>query len=67
MPFSKHNHMIQAVSPDGSDQPLHEGPLSRSGRSGEDFLDAHASDSFAKVTPIDFISIPEQVTRYRIL
>ena len=27
MPFSQHNYMIQAVTPDGSNQPLHVGPL----------------------------------------
>ena len=63
MPFSQHDHVIQAVTPDGSNQPLPKGALPRTCRNGEDFLDAHAPDSFAKVTPIDLIPIPEQVTR----
>src|SRR2546422_8641309 len=67
MPFSKHDHVIQAITPDGSNEPLHESPLPWTGRSAEDLLDAHAFDSFAKVIPKDFIPIPKQVTRRRIL
>src|SRR5437899_2209731 len=67
MPFSQHDHVIQAITPDGSDQPLYEGTLPWTGRSGEDFLDAHASEAFAKIIPMDLIPIPEQVTRCRIL
>src|SRR5438105_4307840 len=67
MSFSQHDHVIQAVTSNRSDQPLHEGTLPGTCRSGEDFLDAHASEPFAKVTPIDLIPIPEHVTRCRIL
>src|SRR5207245_5122772 len=67
MPFSQHDYMIQAVTPDGSGQPLHQRPLPWTGWSGEDFLDTHASDPLAKVITIVFIPIPEQVTRCRIL
>ena len=54
--------MVQAVSPDGTDQPFHVGPLPWTGWRGRDFRDAHSSDSFPKVTPIDVVSIPQQVT-----
>jgi hypothetical protein len=47
MPFSKNDHRVQAVSPHRSDQPLHVGPLPGAGRSGEDLLNAQASDSLA--------------------
>ena len=63
MPFSKNDHMVQAVSADGPDQSLHVGPLPGAGWGGEDFFNAQASDSFAKVTPVDFVPISQQVTR----
>src|SRR3989442_993714 len=66
MPLSQHDHMIQAVASDRSDQPLHVGPLPGAGRSGEHFLDAQALDSLAKVIPIDLIPVSQQVTWRRI-
>src|SRR6516162_11876953 len=60
--FSQDDDMVQAVSPDGTDQPFHVGPLPWTGWRGRDFRDAHSSDSFPKVTPIDFVSIPQRVT-----
>src|SRR5215472_6092290 len=62
MPFSQHNYMIQALTPDGSNQPLHVGPLPWARRSGEDFFHAHAWDSLAELTPIDLVPISQQVT-----
>src|SRR5215469_929337 len=53
--------MIQAVTPDRSDQPLHMGSLPWTGGRGEDFLDAHASDSLLELTPIDLVTIAQQV------
>ncbi len=63
MSFPKNDHVVQAVSADGTDQPLHIGPLPGAGRSGEDFLNAQASDSSAKIAPVDFVPISQQVTR----
>src|SRR6516164_1268171 len=54
--------MIQAVTADGSDQPLHVGPLPWTGWRGEDFLYAQALDSLPKVIPIDLIPVSQQVT-----
>jgi hypothetical protein len=53
--------MIQAVTSDGSDQPFHVGPLPGTCWRGEDFLDAHASDSLLEFTPIDLVTIAQQV------
>src|SRR5215472_9987858 len=61
MPFPQHDHMIQAVTPDRSDQPLHVGSLPGTGGRGEDFLDAHASDSLLELTPIELVTIAQQV------
>ena len=66
MPFSKNDHMVQAVSPHKSDQPLHIGPRLGTGRSGEDFLNGQASDSLARLTPVDFVPIPQQETWSRV-
>src|SRR5260370_4103698 len=62
MPFSKHDHVLQAVTSNGSDQPLHVGPLPWAGRRREDLLHAHALDSMVKLTPIDLVPISRQVT-----
>jgi hypothetical protein len=39
MPFSQDDHMVQAVPPDRSDQPLHKGSLPWTGRSAKNFFD----------------------------
>src|SRR5215472_12559131 len=62
VPFSQHDHMIQTVTPDGSDQPFHVGPLPGTCWRGEDFLYAQALDSLPKVIPIDLIPVSQQVT-----
>src|SRR5262245_28624845 len=54
--------MIQTVTPDGSDQPFHVGPLPWTGWRGEDFLYAQALDSLSKVIPIYLIPVSQQVT-----
>ena len=61
MLFSQDDHMVQAVSAYGTNQPFHVGPLPWTGWSGRDFCDTHSSDSFPKVTPLHFVSIPQQV------
>src|SRR5215472_16664915 len=66
MPFPQHDHMIQAVTPERSDQPLHVGSLPWTCGRGEDFLDAHASDSLLELTPIDLVTIAQQVPWCRI-
>ncbi len=63
MPFPQNDHMVQAVAPDGSDHPFHIGPLPGAGWSGKDLLNIQASDSLAKLAPIDLVAISQQVTR----
>src|SRR5437016_1670210 len=67
MSFSQHDHMIQAVASDRSDQPLHVGPLPGAGRRGEHFLNAQTLDSLTKVIPINPIPVSQQVMWRRIL
>ena len=40
MTFTEYDQVIQTVTSDRSDQPFHEGLLPRTGRSGQDFLNA---------------------------
>jgi hypothetical protein len=65
MSFS-HDHMVQAVMSNGSDQSLHIGSLPGAGRRAEDFLQAQASDALAKVLAVDLVPVPQQVTWHRI-
>jgi hypothetical protein len=66
MAFSQHDHMIQAVTPDGSDQSHPRRPLPWTCRRKEDFLSAHALDSLVEFVPIDLVPVPQQVTWRRI-
>lgn len=51
IPFSKNDHMVQSKPAE---------------RRGEDLFQAPASDSLAKLTPVDFVPIPQQVTWCRV-
>ena len=62
MPFSKNDHAVQAVSSNGSDQPLHIRPVPGAGRRGEDLLHTQASNSLPKLLAIDFVPVAQQVT-----
>ena len=62
MSFSQHDHVIQAVTPNGSDKPLHVGPLPGAGWSAEDLLKVQALDALAKVLAVDLVPISQQVT-----
>src|SRR6516165_11802754 len=62
MPFSKNDHVVQAVSSNGSDQPLHIRPLPGAGRGGEGLLHTQTSNSLPKLLAIDFVPVAQQVT-----
>ena len=61
MLLSENDHVVQTVSADGTDQPLDVGPLPGACRSREDLLNAQAANTPAKVAPVDFVSISQQV------
>src|SRR5664280_170317 len=63
VPLIQHDDMVQAFSPDGTNQPFDVGILPRRSRSREHFLYAQALDTMTKVFPIDAVSIPQQIAR----
>jgi hypothetical protein len=67
MVLVQHNHMIETLPPDGSDQPFHECPLPRTGWSGPDFLDPHGLHSLDDIGPLNCVLIPQQIAGNGIL
>ena len=59
----EHNHMIEALAPNGTDHPLHIGSLPRGSRRGQHFLDAHVSHLSLKLIAEDSVAVAEQVAR----
>ena len=45
MPLSQNNYAVRAISPNGSGEPFHVGPLPGTGRIGVDLLNAQAVPS----------------------
>ena len=61
--FVQDNDVIEAVSPDATNQAFDVRILPWAARGGEDLFDAHALDASPKMLAIDRIAIPEQVLR----
>src|ERR1019366_5912476 len=59
----EHDHMIEALAPNGSNHPLHVRSLPRRSRRGQHFLDAQVSHLFSEVMAEDRIAVTKQVTR----
>src|SRR5205807_5841350 len=55
--------MVQALSPNRTNDALNIRPLPRGSRGGKDFLDSHVGYLSAEVTAVDGIAIAEQVAR----
>src|SRR5437588_2383064 len=55
--------MVQALSPNRTNDALNIRPLPRGSRGGKDFLDSHVGYLSAEVTSVDDIAIAEQVAR----
>src|SRR5215471_17230025 len=53
--------MIETLPPDRSDQPLHECPLPRTGRSSPNFLDPQCLHSLDEISSINLVLIPQQI------
>ena len=58
--------MVQAISPDAANYTFHKRILPRTSRRSDYLFDAHALDAILKLTPIDRISIPQEILRCRI-
>jgi hypothetical protein len=59
----EHDHMIEALAPNGTNHPLHIGSLPRRSRRAEHFLDTHISHLSSEVITEDRIAVAEQVPR----
>src|SRR6516164_798151 len=55
--------MIQALTPNGTNYPLHIGSLPRRSRRGQHFVDAHVSHLFSELIAEDSIAVAHQVAR----
>src|SRR5664279_5741334 len=61
VPLIQHDHMVQAFSPYGTDQPFDVWILPRGSRRSENFLYPQVLDSTTEILPIDAVAIPQQI------
>src|SRR5215471_5590805 len=59
----KHNHMIEALPPNGTNHSLDVGSLPRGARRGQHFMDAHVSHLSSELIPEDSIAVAEEIAR----
>src|SRR6266481_381808 len=59
----EHDHMIEALATNGSNNPLYIGSLPRRARRRQNFADTHVSHPFSEVIAKDSIAVPQQVAR----
>ena len=55
--------MIEALTPNGTNHPLHVGSLPRRARCGQHFMDAQVSHLFSEVKTENSIAVAQQVAR----
>jgi hypothetical protein len=61
MALVPHNHMIETLPSDRSDQPFYQCSLPRTGCSSPDFFDPHCPHSICEISAISFVLIPQQI------
>ena len=61
VPLAEYDRVIQALAPDGADEPLDEGVLPRRLGSDLDFFHPQARDSLPERHPVDAVPVSEQV------
>jgi hypothetical protein len=59
----EHDHMVQALPPNGTNHPLHVGSLPGGARRGQNFADAHVSHLVSEVSAEDGVAVAQQVAR----
>src|SRR6267143_542006 len=59
----EHDHMIEALATNGSNNPLYIGSLPRRARRRQNFADTRVSHPFSEVIAKDSIAVPQQVAR----
>ena len=63
MPLIQDDDVIEALSPDRSDEPFDEGILPWTSRCNHHFLEAHVSDSLLEGVAIDLVPVAKQILR----
>jgi hypothetical protein len=59
--FVEHNHVVQALAPDGPDHPFNIGTLPGLAKCRKYLLDAHRLHLVSKILPRDLIAIPQHI------
>ena len=67
MPFTEHDHLVEALPADGADEPFHVGILPGCARGGEDLADPHPLDSPHELLAVDRVAIPKEILRRGLL
>src|SRR5215472_15277874 len=61
--FMQHNHMIEALPPNGTNHSLDVGSLPRGARRGQHFMDTHVSHLSSELIAEDSIAVAEEIAR----
>ena len=67
MPLAEHDHVVETLAPEGSEQSLRIRILPRAGRTGDNLADAHAGDPAPEHVAVDGVAIPHQPSRRRVV
>ena len=67
MPLAEDDHVVQALAPYGSDQPLHVWVVPGAERTGDHLADAQAGDPALEDVTVDGVAIPQQPSRRRVV
>src|SRR5215469_16625161 len=59
----QHNHMIEALPPNGTNHSLDVGSLPRGARHGQHFMDTHVSHLSSELIAEDSIAVAEEIAR----
>ena len=59
--FVEHNHVVQALAPDGPDHPFNIGTLPGLAKCRKYLLDAHRLHLVSKILPKDLFAIPQHI------
>ena len=66
MLLSQHDHVIEALVPDGAYQPFRKRILRRALRCGQDFGDPHVTEAIPETFTVDLIPISDQISWRRV-
>ena len=67
MLLSQHDHVIQALAPDGARQPFRKRILPRALRRCQDFGDAQVSEAIPETFAVGLVPVPDQISWRRVV